>query len=133
MIRLTPISITATSQQYAVEATENLCQPFCLTSAVQPQGTIAFSVGQTKVVGGVAYVELLCNGNVVYHPVCGGCSSKVKQFSENAWLGFVGNGTPTITVTATAPLQMASNVKCNNRAYGWSIVSGVTITATFPA
>lgn len=132
MIKLNPIAISATAQRYAVEVTENLCQPFCLTS-VQPQGSIAFSVGQTKVVNGTAYVELLCNGNIIYHPTCGGCTSKVKQFNESVWLGFAGTAVPAVTITATTPMQMADNVKCNNRAYGWTILSDVTVTATFPS
>ena len=133
MIKLNAISITATEQQYAVELTENLCQPFCLTASIQPQGNVTFSIGQTKVSDGVAYVELLANGNVVYQPKCGNCNSKVKQFSESAWLGFVGTGTPTITLATTTPIQLADNVKCCNTAYGWTMVQSVTVTATFPA
>lgn len=132
MIKLNPISITATSQQYAVELTENLCQPFCLTSAVQPQGNVTFSVGQIKVSEGIAYVELLANGSVVYQPKCGGCNSKVKQFSESFWVGFVGTAIPTVAITATTPIQQADNVKCCNKAYGWTMVQSVTITPTFP-
>lgn len=132
MIKLNPISTTATSQQYAVELTENLCQPFCLTQANQPQGSVTFSIGQTKVSDGIAYVEILANGNIVYQPKCGGCNSKVKQFSESVWLGFVGTGTPTITLATTTPIQLADNVKCCNIAYGWTMVQSLTITATFP-
>lgn len=133
MIKLNPISVTATSQQYAVELTENLCQPFCLTSTVQPQGNVTFNVGQIKVSEGIAYVELLANGSVVYQPKCGGCNSKVKQFSESTWLGFAGTGTPTIALTVSPSVELADNVKCCNTAYGWTMVQSVTITATFPA
>lgn len=132
MIKLNPISVSATAQQYAVEITENLCQPFCLTSAVQPQGEVTFSVGQIKVSEGIAYVELLANGSVVYQPKCGGCNSKVKQFSESFWVGFVGTAIPTVAITATTPIQQADNVKCCNKAYGWTMVQSVTITPTFP-
>lgn len=132
MIKLNPISVSATAQQYAVELTENLCQPFCLTSAVQPQGNVTFSVGQIKVSEGIAYVELLANGSVVYQPKCGGCNSKVKQFSESFWVGFVGTAIPTVAITATTPIQQADNVKCCNKAYGWTMVQSVTITPTFP-
>ena len=132
MIKLNPISISATAQQYAVEITENLCQPFCLTSAVQPQGNVTFSVGQIKVSEGIAYVELLANGSVVYQPKCGGCNSKVKQFSESFWVGFAGTAIPTVAITATTSIQQADNVKCCNKAYGWTMVQSVTITPTFP-
>ena len=133
MIKLNPISVSATAQQYAVEITENLCQPFCLTSAVQPQGSVTFSVGQIKVVDGIAYAEILANGSVTYIPKCGGCNSKVKQFSESFWVGFVGAGVPSVALTLTTPLQLADNVKCCNKAYGWSMVQSLTITATFPS
>ena len=133
MIKLNAISIAATEQQYAVELTENLCQPFCLTQAVQPEGSVTFSVGQVKVSNGIAYVEVLANGSVVYQPKCAGCNSKVKQFSESAWVAFAGTGTPTIALTATTPIQLADNVKCCGKAYGWTMVQSVTITATFPA
>lgn len=132
MIKLNPISVSATAQQYAVEITENLCQPFCLTSAVQPQGEVSFVVGQTKVSNGIAYIEILANGSVVYQPKCGGCNSKVKQFSESFWVGFVGTAIPTVAIIATTPIQQADNVKCCNKAYGWTMVQSVTITPTFP-
>lgn len=132
MIKLNPISVSATAQQYAVEITENLCQPFCLTSAVQPQGEVSFVVGQTKVSNGIAYIEILANGSVVYQPKCGGCNSKVKQFSESFWVGFVSTAIPTVAITATTPIQQADNVKCCNKAYGWTMVQSVTITPTFP-
>lgn len=131
MIKLNPIAITATSQEYAVEVSEKLCQSYCLTSSVQPQGTMTFSVGQVKVSNGIAYVELMCNGSIIYR--CGGCTSRVKQFSESVWLGFAGTAVPTIAVSAATPIQMADEVKCNNRASGWTMVSGVTVTATFPS
>ena len=133
MIKLNPISVSATSQQYAVEITENLCQPFCLTNAVQPQGNVVMSIGETKVSGGVAYVELLATGSVVYQPKCGGCNSKVKQFSERVWLGFVGDGVPTVTLTVVPGVQQADNVKCCNTAYGWTMVQSVTVSVTFPS
>lgn len=131
MIKLSPISIAATAQEYTVEITENLCQPICLTNSVIPNGTVSFSVGQTKVSDGIAYIEVLANGNITYQPVGCSCNSKVKQFSESFWVGFVGTSIPTVAITTTAPIQLADNVKCNNRAYGWTMVQSVTITPTF--
>ena len=132
MIKLNPISVSATAQQYAVEITENLCQAYCLTNGVQLQGEVSFVVGQTKVSDGIAYVEILANGNITYQPVGCSCNSKVKQFSESFWVGFVGTAIPTVAITATTPIQQADNVKCCNKAYGWTMVQSVTITPTFP-
>lgn len=133
MMKFNAISIAATAQQYAVEITEKLCAPFCLSSAIQPQGSVTFSVGQVKVSDGIAWVEILANGSVTYQPKCGGCNSKVKQFSESAWVGFAGTSVPSVALTVTDPIQLADGVKCNNTACGWTMVQSVTITPTFPA
>lgn len=130
MIRLTPISIAATAQQYVVEVSEKLCKPFCISNDLQPQGTITFSVGRTQLVNGIAYIELIANGNVVYHPKDSGCNSVVKQFNESVWVGFVGTSVPTIAITTTTPLQVASDIHCNT-ACGWSMIQSITITPTF--
>lgn len=44
MINVTPIAIAATSQQYAVSITENLCQCYCLNADIQPQADVKFSI-----------------------------------------------------------------------------------------
>lgn len=130
MIQLNPIAIAATSQQYAVRVVENLCQAFCLTDSVQPQGNVTYSVGNIEVVNGTAYVTIEANGSIVYKPK-DSCCARTKLFNESFVVAFVGTGTPTITLTQVAGPQASENVKCCNRAYGWSIVANLTITATF--
>lgn len=130
MIKMNVISATATAQQYAVEVSEKLCKPVCLTNGVLPNGVVNFSVGQTKLSDGIAYVEIVANGTITYTPVGCGCNSKVKQFSESVWVGFVTDTIPSVTLTATTPIQQASDVKCCDKAYGWSIVSALTIATT---
>ena len=130
MIQLNPIAIAATSQQYAVRVSENLCQAFCLTDNVQPQAQVTYSVGKIEAVDGTAFVTINANGNVMYQPK-GSCSTKTKLFNESFVVAFVGEGTPTIALTTAGEVQAAENVKCCNRAYGWSITSNLTITATF--
>ena len=134
MIQLNPIAIAATSQQYMVRVEENLCQSFCLTNSVQPQGNITFSVGGINVVDGTVFVTINVNGSIAYQPNgCNPCCTKTKLFSESFVVGFTGTGTPTIDLTVGGQSQSAENVKCNNRAYGWSITSDLTIAATFPS
>ena len=130
MIQLTPIAIAATSQQYAVKVTENLCQAFCLTNNVQPQAQVNYSVASINVQGGTAFVTINATGNVMYQPQ-GSCCTKTKLFNESFVVAFVGEGTPTIALTTAGEVQAAENVKCCNRAYGWSITSNLTIAATF--
>lgn len=134
MIQLNPIAIASTSQQYAVRIEENLCQSFCLNNGVQPQGSVTFSVGDIQVSDGVAFVTIVANGSISYQPNgCRPCCTKTKLFSESFVIGFAGAGTPTIALTTGGQVQSAENVKCNNRAYGWSITSDLTIAATFPS
>lgn len=130
MIQLNPIAIAATTQQYAATVVENLCQAFCLTDSVQPQGNVTYSVSGIEVVNGTAYVTIDANGSVVYQPK-GACCARTKLFNESFVVAFVGTGTPTITLTQVAGPQSPENVKCCNRAYGWSISTNLTITATF--
>ena len=49
MINVTPIAISANSQQYAVSITENLCQCYCLNATVQPQAEVKYSVASQQV------------------------------------------------------------------------------------
>lgn len=133
MIQITPIAIAATSQQYAARIVENLCSAFCLTDAIQPSGTVTYSVSSIKVVNGTAFVTIDANGSIQYVPKgCDGCHTKTRMFNEEFVVAFVGTGTPTVTITQGSEVQAADNVKCCNRAYGWSITTDLTITATFP-
>lgn len=133
MIQLTPIAIAATSQQYAARIVENLCSAFCLTDAIQPSGNVTYTVSSIKAVNGTTFVTIDANGSIQYVPKgCNGCRTKTKMFNEEFVLAFVGTGTPTISITQGSEVQAAENVKCCNRAYGWSITTNLTVTATFP-
>lgn len=44
MINVTPIAITATSQEYACSVVENLCQAYCLAQSIQPQSAVSYSI-----------------------------------------------------------------------------------------
>lgn len=48
MINVTPIAISANSQQYAVSITENLCQCYCLNATVQPQAEVKYPYWRLK-------------------------------------------------------------------------------------
>ena len=134
MIQLTPIAIAATSQQYAARIRENLCSAFCLTDAIQPTANVTYSVSSIKVVSGTAFVTIAANGSIQYVPKgCNPCKVRTRMFNEEFVLAFVGTGTPTVTITQGSEVQAADNVKCCNRAYGWSITTNLAVAATFPA
>lgn len=134
MIKLNPIAITATSQQYAVTIEETLCKGFCLTNPTQPNAIVTYSVGPITTNDGTAFVTINADAVITYQPVCGGaCATKVETYNESFIVGFVGAGTPTITLTPGGNAQSARGVKCNNHACGWAITTDLTIAATFPA
>lgn len=134
MIKLNPIAIAATSQQYAVTVEESLCKAFCLTNPTQPSGEVTYSVGQIKTDNGTAFVTINANAVITYQPACGGaCATKVETYSESFVVGFAGTGTPAITLTQGGNAQSPRRVKCNNHACGWAITTDLTIAATFPA
>lgn len=133
MIQLTPIAVAATSQQYAARIVENLCSAFCLTDAIQPQGKATYSVSSIKTANGTAFVTIAANGSIQYIPKgCGSCRTRTKMFNEEFVVAFVGTGTPTVTITQGSETQAPENIKCCNRAYGWSITTNITIAAAFP-
>lgn len=133
-VRLTPIAISATSQQYLASLDENLCQAFCAASAVQPTATVNFTVANQQTTGTQTIVTINAAMTVTYQPI-GSCRSVVRQFNESFQVCFIGaeGAIPTIEPTQLATVVTPMNVKCNNRAYGISAATPLTITATYPA
>lgn len=60
------------------------------------------------------------------------CKPQVKMFTESFDIIFKGNGTPALALTQGVTNRAPANVKCNGNVYGYSMVTDVTITATFP-
>lgn len=134
MVTLAPIAITATSQQYLVNLTENLCQPICSNGAKNITGGVNFSVASVKNNNTQTVVTINAAATFVYQPI-GGCKSVVKQYSEQFQVAFIGtaNSVPTITLAQLNTDFDTTKVKCCNKAYGVTISTPLTITATFPA
>lgn len=133
-VRLTPIAISATSQQYLASLDENLCQAFCAASSVQPLATVAFTVAKQQTSDTQTVVTINAAMTVAYQPI-GSCRSVVKQFNEQFNVAFIGTAgsVPTIALTPLTTVVTPMNVKCNNRAYGISAATPLTIAATYPA
>lgn len=134
MVTLAPIAITATSQQYLVNIVENLCQAYCATSAVQPSGTVTFTVLNQQTSGTQTIVTINAAVNVTFTPR-GMCRAVSRQFSEQFQVAFIGaeGQVPTIALTPLATVASNEYVKCNNNGYGISLATPLTIAATFPA
>lgn len=118
MINVTPIAISANSQQYAVSITENLCQCYCLNATVQPQAEVKYSVASQQVLNGMTYLTILAKGSITYMPrgnnprCC--CRPLTRMFTESFDVIF-----------ATA--ETATNVKCNGNVHGYNLLTPVTI------
>lgn len=134
MIQLTPIAIAATSQQYLTNVVENLCQAFCADNGVQPTSIVNFTVAEQQTVNTQTIVTINAAVLVAYTPK-GSCRSVTKQWVEQFKVAFIGasGAVPTISLTPLVTQVTPENVKCCNRAYGVSLATPLTISATFPA
>lgn len=134
MVTLSPITITATSQQYLVNLTENLCQPICSGNAKGITGGVNFTVTSIKNNNTQTIVTINAAVTMVYTPVKG-CKTVVKQFNEQFQVAFIGaaNAVPTIALTPLNTEFDTTNIKCCNKAYGVTISTPLTIAATYPA
>lgn len=96
MINVTPIAITATSQEYACSVVENLCQAYCLAQSIQPQSAVSYSIASQETISGTTFVTVQATGTVTYQPRNGKCCCKpqVKMFTESFDIIFKGTGTP---------------------------------------
>ena len=130
MINVTPIAISATSQQYAVSITENLCQ-CCLNATVQPQADVKFSVASQQVLNGMTYLTILAKGSITYMPrgnnprCC--CRPLTRMFTESFDVIFATAETAAPTLTVGETLESAANVKCNGNVHGYNLLTPVTI------
>ena len=125
MIQLTPIAIAATSQQYLTNVVENLCQAYCVDN---------FTVAEQSTVNTQTTVTINAAILVAYTPK-GSCRTVTKQWVEQFKVAFIGaaGAVPTISLTPLVTQVTPENVKCCNRAYGVSLATPLTISATFPA
>lgn len=134
MIQLNPIAIAATSQQYLTNVVENLCQAYCADNGVQPTGIVNFTVAEQSTVNTQTTVTVNAAVLVTYTPK-GSCRTVTKQWVEQFKVAFIGAAgvVPTISLTPLVTQVTPENVKCCNRAYGVSLATPLTISATFPA
>lgn len=137
MIHVTPIAISATSQQYAVSITESLCQCYCLNADVQPTADLKFSVASQQVVNGMTYLTILAKGSITYLPRGAGrccCRPLTRMFAETFDVIFAEAETAAPTLTVGTTVEAAANVKCNGNVFAYNLLTPVTIAfAAAPA
>ena len=130
MINVTPISIAAAAQSYAVELTEKLCQQYCINASIQPVVDVTYTIDDTSLVGTTLYVTVKAQGTVNYVPKCGHpCNPKSKIFTEYFTVAFTGaTAATTATLVQAAGIVKPAYVNCFNVACGISALNTVTIT-----
>lgn len=135
MINVTPIAISATSQEYAVSITEKLCQCYCLNATIQPQADVKFSVASQQVINGMTYITILAKGSITYMPKGSRCCCRplTKMFAETFDVIFASAQTAPPTLTVGTTLESPADVKCNGDVHAYNLLTPVTIAFTAPA
>lgn len=129
MIRTSIIPVaTATAQEIAVEATERLCNSFCILGDVRPAATVTFSVGTATVMNSNAIVPITATITVT-SPKCSnnGCAH-TQVFTEHFSLAFEATGANLVTIVpgATVEVKPAMTQCCKAKA----VTVVTTLTAT---
>lgn len=112
---------------------ENLCHAYCADNGVQPAGSVNFTVAEQNTVDTQTIVTINAAVLVSYTPK-GSCRTVTKQWVEQFKVAFIGaaGAVPTVALTPLVTQVTPENVKCCNRAYGVSLATPLTITATYP-
>lgn len=136
-VYLSPVGASATqaANQLRVLAVykEKLCRAYCVASTVQPQTTVSYKVGTTRLVGTTLYIPITATITVVTPTAC--CNATTQVFTETYVVAFQGyGGLPTLgpTVTNLGRDIQPSCVKCGN-AHGVTVNDSLLITLTAPA
>ena len=128
-------SVAPAANQLSVLAVfkEKLCRAYCVDSTVQPQTTLVYKVGTTRLVGTTIFVPITATITVVTPGGC--CNANTQIFTETFVLAFQGySGLPTVgpTITSLGRDVQPSCVKCGC-AHGVTVNDSLLITLTAPA
>lgn len=136
-VYLSPVgaSVAPAANQLRVLAVfkEKLCRAYCVDSTVQPQTTLAYKVGTTRIVGTTLYIPITATITVVTPNGC--CNANTQIFTETfvvAFQGYSGPPTEGPTVTNLGRDVQPSCVKCGC-AHGVTVNDSLLITLTAPA
>lgn len=131
MVRISPVGLAAApvANQLSILATyrEKLCQPFCITSSIQPSATVVYSTGTPVLNGTTVFVPVTARVTIVT-PGCG-CNAKTQLCTENFYVAFQGQtALPTsVTIASVGRIQGGSCVTCG-KATAYSVNDSLTIT-----
>lgn len=140
MLRVSPVGLAAApvanQLSLLLNFREDLCQPFCIDSSVQPFSQIEYSYGQPLLNGTTVFVPITARVFVISPGNCP-CQTDPEVYTEQFYVAFQGQTSlpGRVDITSVGRIQNGSNVECGV-AYAYSINDSVTITlvpATTPA
>lgn len=136
-VYLSPVgaSVAPAANQLRVLAVfkERLCKSYCIDSTVQPQTTLTYKVGITRLVGTTLFIPVTATISVVTPGCC--CNATTQIFTDTFVLAFQGySGPPTAgpTITSLGRDVQPSCVKCGC-AHGVTVNDSLLVTLTAPA
>jgi hypothetical protein len=136
MITISPVGLAAApvANQLSVEATfrERLCRPFCITSTIQPQVSITYTVGTPTLNLSTVFIPITAVMTVVTQSGCG-CEAHTQLFTENFTLAFQGQTAipKSITLNMVGRVKGGSCITCG-KAHGYTVNDSLTV-AIVPA
>lgn len=136
-VYLSPVgaSVAPAANQLRVLAVfkEKTCKPYCVDSTVQPQTTLTYKVGTTRLVGTTLFIPVTATISVITPGNC--CNASTQIFTETFVLAFQNySGLPTggPTVTSLGRDVQPSCVRCGC-AHGVTVNDSLLVTLTAPA
>lgn len=111
-----------------------LCRPFCVDSSIQPQVSVVYTTGTSRLEGTTVFIPIKAVITVVTQSSGCGCNAHTQLFTEDFVVAFQGRTTipDTVTLANVGRDQFGSDVKCGC-AHSYTINDSLTITVSAPA
>lgn len=137
MLRFIPVGLAAAP--VANQATlglnfrEPLCEPYCITSSIQPFAAVTYTAGTPIINGTTVFVPITARVQITVPGDCP-CDSEPQLFTEQFYVMFPGQtALPTnVEIAQLGLVQNGADVDCGC-AYTYSINEVITVTITPPA
>lgn len=131
-VALSPVGLAAApvANQVSVLATfkENLCQPYCVDSTVQPQATVEYTLGAARLVDTTVFVPVTATITIVT-PGCNG-AARTRIYTEVFDVAFQGRTALPVSVSLDTVGRTfgPACVKCGC-AYAYKINDSIVVNA----
>lgn len=132
-VTISPVGLTAApvNNVAAVMATykEKLCIPYCVESTIQPQVSVVYTTGTSRLKDTTVFIPITATITIVSQINKCGCNAHTQLFTENFVVAFQGQTAlpTTITFDNIGRDAYGSNVNCG-KAYSYTINDSITIT-----